>query len=349
MRTLASQRTNGPHGLSSSLVVSRRAYIFAFATLSFLLRAALCWARIPVIMSTDVGNEIDDQWAITYMLVNPQYDVLGIISAHAPSLPDPSAQYTYEVLLDLVENHLNMISHPPLFEGANFPLADTKTPLPNAGVDFIIQTSKSFSKGNRLTVLTIGAATDVASAILEDPGIVNRIRIVAMGFKGWPEGGPEFNVANDVKAWQVILNSNVPVVVGCGDVCRANLALTYRGAKSLISKHGPVGAWLWEEYQAWYYRFVKPLRKNDFSKPWIIWDTITLAYVEGMTTQRTYPRPRLNNDMSFDHVQTDKTITWITGVDSTRMWADFLRKLDLYQRSHKVRTVAAPPFPPSLN
>ncbi|MGH9342365.1 MAG: nucleoside hydrolase [Terriglobia bacterium] len=297
-------------------------------------------------MSTDVGSEIDDQWAIVYLLTSPQYHVLGIISAHTPDLPDPSSEYTYRILKDEVENHLGMHRHPPLFEGANRPLANIKTPRLNAGVEFLIQASKRFSQTNRLTVLAIGAATDVASAILEDPTIVDRIRVVAMAFKNWRQGGPEFNVANDVKAWQVILNSNVPVVVGCGDVCRASLALTFTGARGLISEHGPVGAWLWGEYQAWYFRFVKPLRKDDFSKPWIIWDTITLAYVGGMTTQQTYPRPRLNNDMTFDHIRTDKTITWITGVDSKRMWADFLNKLDFYERTHRVSTKCAPPFLP---
>ncbi len=316
------------------------------AGLCMWLATAACYARTSVILSTDVGNEIDDQWAIVYMLVNPQYDVLGIISAHAPSLPDPSAEYTYRVLVDLVENHLNMASHPPLFEGANFPLADSKTPRLNAGVDFIVRASKKFSKTHRLTVLTIGAATDVASAILDDPSIVDRIRVVAMAFKSWPTGGPEFNVANDVTAWQVILNSSVPVVIGCGDTCRANLALTFAGAKSLISQHGPVGEWLWQEYQVWYYRFVKPLRKDDFSNPWFIWDTITLAYVEGMTTQQSYPRPVLENDMKFNHVRTQRTITWITSVDSARMWADFVNKLDAYERTHAVSTRCPPPFLP---
>ncbi|MBV9611942.1 MAG: nucleoside hydrolase, partial [Acidobacteriaceae bacterium] len=141
-----------------------------FGALTLLvISATLCLASTPVILSTDVGNEIDDQWAITYMLTNPAFDVHGIVSALAPSLPDPSAHATYEVLVDLVERRLRMRTHPPLFEGSSVPLPDTKTPRPNAGVDFIIRTSKRFSKNNRLTVLTIGAATDVASAILVDP------------------------------------------------------------------------------------------------------------------------------------------------------------------------------------
>jgi len=106
----------------------------------------------------------------------------------------------------------------------------------------------------------------------------------------------------------------------------------------MIATRGPIGGWLWEEYQAWYYRYVKPLRVNDFSKPWIIWDNITLAYVLGLTEQHTLPRPRMRDDMTFEQVQTDRTITWITDVDEKRLWSDFLRLLDDYQRTHAVRS-----------
>ena len=301
-----------------------------------LIGALAANARTPVILSADVGNEIDDQWAVVYMLTNPALDVLGIVSAHAPTVPDPSAHHTYRVLVDVIENHMKMAVHPPLFEGSSLPLENDPAPRANAGVDFIVASSRSFSSDNRLTILVIGAATDMASALLQDPTIADRVRIVGMGFRDWPDGGDEYNVANDVKAWQVILRSRVPLVIGCGNVCRATLALTPAQARELIAAHGPIGAWLWEEYQAWYYRFVKPIRKNDFSKPWIIWDTITLAYLEGMTQQNQVPRPVLKDDMKFDHVKTDDTITWITGLDSKRMWADFVDKLDAYQRTHAV-------------
>ena len=46
--------------------------------------------RIPVVLSTDVGNEIDDQWAITYLLLQPRFDVLGVMSAHAPTITAPA-------------------------------------------------------------------------------------------------------------------------------------------------------------------------------------------------------------------------------------------------------------------
>lgn len=293
-------------------------------------------AKTPVILSTDVGNEIDDQWAVVYMLANPALDVLGIVSAHAPTVPDPSAHYTYRVLRDVVENHMKMAVHPPLFEGSSLPLEDDSSPRGNAGVSFMVASSKAFSAENRLSILTIGAATDTASAIIQDPSIVDRIRIVAMGFNNWPDGGDEYNVANDVKAWQVILRSRVPVVIGCGQVCRATLGLNFAQARDIVAARGPIGGWLWDEYQDWYFRHVKPIRKNDFSKPWIIWDTITLAYTLGMTQQNQVPRPVLRDNMKFDHPETADTITWITGLDSKRMWTDFVEKLDAYQRTHAV-------------
>jgi purine nucleosidase len=293
-------------------------------------------ARIPVILSTDVGNEIDDQWAVAYLLTNPEFEVLGILSAQAPTVSPPAAHTTYLVLLDEVENRLRMVTHPPLFEGSSLPLSDIKTPRLNAGVNFIVQSSKNFSKDNRLTVFTIGAATDVASAILSDPSIVDRIQVVAMGFSGWAKGGDEYNVLNDINAWQVILQSDVPVVVGAADVCVAHLGLTLDQARDLVSRQGPVGEWLWEEFLAQYYRYIKPPRKDDFSNRGIIWDIITMAHTLGMTTQAVYPRPTLRDDASFEHPQTNKTITWITAVDEKRLWADFVAKLDAYQRTHAV-------------
>ena len=231
---------------------------------------------------------------------------------------------------------MGMTVHPPLFEGSSLPLTDTHTPRPNDGVDFLIHTSKHFSKDNRLVVFTIGAATDVASALLEEPGIADHISVVAMGFRNLTAGGKEYNVENDPRAWQVILDSSVPVTIGSGDVCQHDLALSFESAKNLISGHGPIGAWLWDEYQGWYFRFVKPLRVDDFSKPWVIWDTIVLAYAQGMTTQKTIPRPKLSNDLSLEQVKTENTINWITSVDSGRMWRDFVTKLDEYQRTHAV-------------
>lgn len=292
--------------------------------------------KIPVVLSTDVGNEIDDQWTIIYTLLSPRLEVLGVMSAQAPTISPPAGRTSYRILRDVVENRLGMSVHPPLIEGGSLPLENARTPRQSPAVNFIVETSKRFTKENRLTVLMIGAGTDVASAILTDPSIVDRISVVQMGFNN-QRGGNEFNIANDVRAVQAILDSGVPLVIGPGEVCRASLSLSLDQAREMTAERGPVGAWLWEEFQGWYYRYVKPLRKDDLSKPWIIWDNITLAYVLGMTTHETKPRPRMKDDMTFETAAaTKQTVTWITDVDERRMWDDFFSLLDAYQRTHAI-------------
>lgn len=293
-------------------------------------------AKIPIVLSTDVGNEIDDQWTIAYLLLSRRVEVLGVMSAHAPSISAPAGRTSYHILRDVVENRLGMKTHPPLIEGGSLPLENAKTPRPSPAVSFLIERSKPYTPDNRLTVLMIGAGTDVASAILTDSSIVNRIRVIQMGFNN-ERGGDEFNIANDVRAVQAILDSDVPLVIGPGEVCRASLSLSLDQAREMVAERGAIGAWLYEEFAAWYYRFVKPLRKNDFSKPWIIWDNITLAYVLGMTTHETKPRPRMRDDMTFESVPgTTRTVTWITDVDEKRMWADYLGLLDEYQQTNAI-------------
>ncbi len=300
------------------------------------LRLMAADARIPVVLSTDVGNEVDDQWAIVYLLTQPRFDVKGLMSAHAPTLSPPAGRTAYRILRNVVEERLNMHEHPPLFEGASVPLSDIHKPEASPAVEFLLRVSKDYAADRRLTVLNIGAITDVASAILRDPSIASRIRVIDMGFQSWPSGGAEFNIANDVKAMQVVLASGVPLVVGSGDVCKKDLALSLDQARTMVAGRGPVGEWLWTEFEAWYYRHVKPIRKNDFSKPWIIWDTITLAHLLDMTDSEEHPRPVLRDDMNFEHPATGAKITWITRVDSQRMWKDFLERLDAYQATHAI-------------
>ena len=208
---LKHERSNAIQAVTHSLCLWLVCLIILFssAVASFGFEINGVSERVPVVLSTDVGNEIDDQWAIVYLLLQPKFEVLGVMSAHAPTITAPAGRTSYRILVDVVENRMGMRRHPPLIKGGSEPLEKAVTARRSPAVDFLIRTSRRFSKEKRLTVLMIGAATDVASAILLDPSIVDRIRVVQMGFTN-EQGGNEFNIANDVHAVQAILNSNVP-------------------------------------------------------------------------------------------------------------------------------------------
>lgn len=283
-------------------------------------------ARLPVILSTDCGTEIDDQWQVIYLAISPEISVLGFIGNHARN--QLTAAKARDTILDVLENRLGMADHPPVLAGSDGPIAAPDKPNDNEGVRFLVEQSKRFSPTERLNVLIIGSHTDVASAILSDPSIVQRIRVVMMGMVGWPRGDDEWNVKNDPDAARVVFESGVPLVVGCSEVCIRDLSFTTEECQALVGDIGPCGAWLAKSFAEFGGRL-----DHQGRKVWPIWDCITGAYLLGFAQVTEYHRPRLGAELIFDHLNPRGQLAWVTRVDRERFWADYTAKL-------KARTAA---------
>jgi len=282
-----------------------------------------------VILTTDCGTEIDDQWATVYLFLNPQFHVLGVVSTHAPNIP--SSEFSANCVRD-VFRRLNVTSAPPVFAGSDEPLK-VRAPLRNSGVDFIISTSRKHSRQNRLVVLTIGATTDVGSAFLEDPTLSERVEVLTMGFNSWPLGTDPWNIKNDPLAYKVILESNAPITIGSGDVCRAHLKLSLNTVQEMFGARGGIGTWMVDLFQDWITKNADFVARDVGPQQWVIWDVIVVADLLGYARSTTYPRPELNTaDLHFSFPKTDKTVNWITDVDDKPMWADFLKKIDQHNK-----------------
>ncbi len=298
--------------------------------------------RPAVILSTDCGVEMDDQWALVHLALSPEIDLLGVVGAQAPVLvsidadgnmgpqvpaPDSIAEFTAEAARATIR--AMPVAPVPVFAGSHVPLSDPMTAQPSAGADYIIETAGSFSSKNRLRVLTIGPATDVASAILLDPSIVDRISVIAMAFNTWPAGTDLFNVKNDIIAWQVLMASRTSVTIGDWAVCKMHLKRNREEASAMFSDLGRPGAYLVNLLSSWLdHQSDKAQILVDDEASWSVWDEVTVAHVLGLTETRTYPRPVLRDDMSFSETDgSNGTIDWIVAVDDRRLWDDFRQKL----------------------
>jgi inosine-uridine nucleoside N-ribohydrolase len=282
-----------------------------------------------IVLTTDCGVDMDDQWAIVHLSLIPEFDLRGIVTTHAPNLPAPAAQESARVtagVLDMVSSAIR----PPLFAGSDNPLAE-RAPIANAGVDFILEQSRAFGPDNRLVVLVLGAATDVGSALLADPGLGDRIEIVAMAFDGWPDGHDGFNVRNDIVAWQLILDSSARIT--CGDAASTirHLALTVEQAERLFGDCGSLGRYLVELLDDWLVRndwMAKDVTGDPAS--WPVWDEVVVAHLLGLTRWSTYPRPALKPGPEFDHAASPdagRVIQWIEQIDHERLWNDLRTRL----------------------
>ena len=123
-------------------------------------------------LTTDCGVEMDDQWALAHLLLSSELDLRAVVTTHAASVQfssSTSAQEAAEVIARVLGPAA--ASRTAVVAGSDGPLPDARTARANPGVDLLLRTSREFSASRRLLVLAIGAATDVASAILVDPGL----------------------------------------------------------------------------------------------------------------------------------------------------------------------------------
>jgi inosine-uridine nucleoside N-ribohydrolase len=308
----------------------------AVAILLFLGISGVALAKPrDIILTTDCGTEIDDQWAIVYLFLNPDLHVKGIVSTHAPNIPN--SEFSADCVRDVL-HRLQIASQPPVFPGSDVPL-HARTPLRNAGVDFIVSTSRKYSEKDRLLILTIGATTDVGSAFLEDPTLPKRVEILTMGFNSWPQGTDPWNIKNDPLAYKVILESDAPITIGSANVCRAHLKLSAKMVQEMFGQRGVIGEWMVELFQNWITKNPDLVAREAGPQQWVIWDVVVVADMLGYARFKTYPRPDISTkDLTFSFANTDKTVNWITEIDKKSMWADFLKKIDhhneVLSRSH---------------
>lgn len=314
-------------------------HLLAVATLAI---AASCYAATPrsIVLITDCGAEIDDQWALAHLVLTPEFNVLAVITTHTgrnPVLAAPAAETSARIAREVLD-HIPLRSRPVVIAGSSVALT-SRTAIGNAGVERILAESRTFNRERRLTVLVIGAATDIASALLTDPSLASRIEIVAMGFNGWPKGGDHFNVANDPVAWRVILDSDVPVTIGDESVTKQDLSMTSERAHALFDGTGDPGHYLAGLLDEWIPKnrdLVVQVTGDE--KLWAIWDEVTVAYLLGMTSTEQHVRPRLRADLSFDHSGKRGVITWITAIDGGRLWVDLAGQLQRAKQTANARS-----------
>lgn len=166
-----------------------------------------------MIIDSDTGNEIDDLFAISLALINPKIDIIGLTSAQwnmHPNARDSSVYVSQKINEDLFRLH--GIEDIPLPLGANEQTGywgDTK-PIPSAASAFILEKVEEVPFGKKLNVVTLGAVTNLATAIMLDTTIVKKIVWYGMGLKYdeksrvWDKN--EFNVRNDLDAMDYLLN-----------------------------------------------------------------------------------------------------------------------------------------------
>ena len=169
--------------------------------------------RVRMIVHTDCKNEADDQFALVHHLLTPKFIVKGIVAGHFDlSQKMYKSGQSATASLEEVQKILSLMDAEeyPAFLGAQVPMEDEQTPIDSDGARFIIEEAMR-DDPHPLYIACQGAVTDVASALLMEPKIASRMTAVWIGGGAYPNGGFEFNVAQDIAAANVLMKSEMPI------------------------------------------------------------------------------------------------------------------------------------------
>jgi purine nucleosidase len=283
----------------------------------------------PLVITTDCGADMDDQWAIAHASIAPELKLLAIVGNFAPKPHNlASAQTTTcaHRVLEAVRRESG-IAH---YRGADRSLPNGAFPVRNAGVRAIIRLAKNHSRQNRLIVLGLGPVTDIASALLMEPQLADRIEVVALAFDKYPEGGDGWNVRNDVRAWQILLDSQTPITVASGTVALKYLDLTRGESKVMMRGLGRPGKYLASLHAAWLARYGKEFAHETGGKDhWPVWDEALIAVLLGLSQDQKRPRPRLNSDatFAFPNRTSRAPFKWVVSIDRKALFGHLRRQL----------------------
>lgn len=170
---------------------------------------------VDVVLDTDTYNEIDDQFALAYLLRSKEKLRTKALYA-APFFNENSAGPEDGMLksFDEIFKVLDLLGEAaPVFKGSPRYLADERTPVPSPAAEDLARRAREYSPEQPLYVVAIGAITNIASAILLETAVAENTVVVWLGGHAHHWGdAKEFNLIQDVAAARVVMGSGVPFV-----------------------------------------------------------------------------------------------------------------------------------------
>ena len=172
---------------------------------------------IDCVLDTDAYNEIDDQFAIALMLKSKKCNVKALYAApffnENSTSPEDGMERSYVEIHKLLALMEKAEFGDLVYRGSRAYLTDEQTPVQSDAARHLTQLAMDYTPDKPLYVVAIGAITNVASAILMEPAIAERIVVVWLGGHdvSWPDTA-EFNMMQDVAAARVVFGSGLPVV-----------------------------------------------------------------------------------------------------------------------------------------
>ena len=243
-----------------SILLIRRSVRFA---LLLVLAATLCAAaprRIPVILDTDIGDDIDDTWALVLALKSPELDLKLVVTDYGNTeqraklvarVLELAGRTDIPIAVGIKENDE---PGPQADWVKGVDLAKYRGKVHRDGVQALIDTAMASKEP--MTLIAIGPPPTLAQALAREPRLAGKLRFAGMYgsiHRGYnkPTPEPEWNVKASVEAARAVLGAPWrEAVVTPLDTCGV-VKLTGERYARIRASSDPLVRGLVEAYGVW--------------------------------------------------------------------------------------------------
>ena len=286
--------------------------------------------KIDVVLDTDAYNEIDDQFAISYMLKSKEkLNVKAICAAPFLNPRSKSAKDGMEKSYDEILRLLSFMNEKiDIYKGSEQYLSDEKTPVISDAARAIAELCENYSAEKPLYVVAIGAITNVASALLLNPKMKEKVVIVWLGGHAHHFNHTrEFNMYQDIAAARVVMQSGAPFVqLPCAGV-----------VDSFTISKPELEYWLKGKNELANYLATTTIEEAEVyassSKPWtrVIWDVTAVAWLlnddDRFMESRIIPTCIPDYNRYYEEDYEGEPMTYVYHIKRDHLMADLIEKL----------------------
>lgn len=244
--------------------------------------------------------------------------------------PTEGVELSYLEILTIFDK-CGIASDGMVYRGAPEYLSDYDSPIESDSTRFIIEQARKRDEGP-VYILAMGALTNVASALLLAPDIIDNIVLVwTASFPSYAPfcNAPSLNLVQDKLASRLIFECGVPHVYLPGYHVGAQLKISWPEMQQFVKPAGAIGDYLWHLYTN------NPLHEmfaisNPETKTWVIWDIINVAWLfdPAYVSVHTVASPHLNKDLYWERDSNRHLMSEAFDVNRDLIFEDLYRTLE---------------------
>ena len=225
----------------------------------------------PVILDTDLCDDIDDTWAIAAMLQSPELDCKLITTAVGNT--EEKAKVVAKYLQQVGRTNIAIGIGIKQREGEHrqtpwahgYDLASYPGKIHKDGVQTLIDTIMNTE--GLVTLIAVGPLPNIAEALKREPKIAEKVNFVGMHgsvYRGYGSDKPdaEYNVKADVDAAKKVFTAAWPMMITPLDTC-GRVVLDGDKYQKVLKRNSPLTNGLIENYRVWYKNGLKDRKDLD--------------------------------------------------------------------------------------